>query len=756
MNDPARIQKNLHDIKFRLQEVFKASSRLPGLETIPFAQWENALERLSGQGKEGPTRLAVVGPIKSGKSTLTNSLFGGDYLRRGAGVVTSIVTRIRAGDTPRAELLFKTWEEINAEIEDALVLLPSFSASRPERGVDIRLEADRKELSRALRELGPERLVSGDVRNTNAVLLSAYVSGFDKVRETVSDQPVTRIYEGEDFPGHKEYVGEENLAVYLKDVLLTLPGPEQWKDLVEIADCQGSDSPNPLHLLMIEDYLLATHFILYVVSSRTGLRQADIRFLSLLRRLGLLDNVLFVVNVDISEHRDLEDAKAVVSRVAGEIALIRPDPEVVAVSALYNLLASAGKDAPPKETARLKEWRKDKEFVEFLDAENEKLKSLLQTRLVDERRTLMAKNEAGRLKVMVDGAADWARANKDLLTRDRTRTEKCLARIRTEQKSLADIKSMARDALEGAIRKSRGSLGWDTDRFFDPAAGELLAGARQFVRRFAPETRANAERFSQAIYMVFQELRTSLDRHMVEVVHPMVAGFLKQKEQEIAELVQKTGEPYKNLIQDPSVRIRTALGEEADTSEPPPLVVDMEKVKRDHGVRPPALRTSLRYSTRIRTESLFRLGTYRAFQGLLRLMSKGGDTRDRATPRAMADAVNRMKKEILRSLGEQLLDFKENLKFQYLFPLLDMAAQDLVRQLEERFVAYTEGMDQSFSLLNAKDRDREEAARLLEGMEWDLREMRRKLDQVYRDLDASAEAPTKSGTPEQPLEQNPG
>ncbi|MCK7509209.1 MAG: dynamin family protein [Desulfobacterales bacterium] len=42
-------------------------------------------------------RVAVVGAIKSGKSTFLNALLKGDFLKRGAGVVTSIVTRVRAG-----------------------------------------------------------------------------------------------------------------------------------------------------------------------------------------------------------------------------------------------------------------------------------------------------------------------------------------------------------------------------------------------------------------------------------------------------------------------------------------------------------------------------------------------------------------------------------------------------------------------------------------------------------------------------------
>ena len=57
-----------------------------------FSQWKTTCQIISEQISEEIMRVAVVGAIKSGKSTLVNTLFGGDYLKRGAGVVTSIVT----------------------------------------------------------------------------------------------------------------------------------------------------------------------------------------------------------------------------------------------------------------------------------------------------------------------------------------------------------------------------------------------------------------------------------------------------------------------------------------------------------------------------------------------------------------------------------------------------------------------------------------------------------------------------------------
>ncbi len=63
-----------------------------------FMHWEKQCSEIRQQLVRERLRIAVVGPIKSGKSTFINSLLKADYLKRGAGVITSIITRIRPGE----------------------------------------------------------------------------------------------------------------------------------------------------------------------------------------------------------------------------------------------------------------------------------------------------------------------------------------------------------------------------------------------------------------------------------------------------------------------------------------------------------------------------------------------------------------------------------------------------------------------------------------------------------------------------------
>jgi polynucleotide 5'-kinase involved in rRNA processing len=97
MDNFSTFKDELLRINQDMQALFATAKSIPGMSEYSFGDWEKACERLRRQLGEEVVRVAVVGPIKSGKSTFLNSVLRGDFLKRGAGVVTSIVTRVRAG-----------------------------------------------------------------------------------------------------------------------------------------------------------------------------------------------------------------------------------------------------------------------------------------------------------------------------------------------------------------------------------------------------------------------------------------------------------------------------------------------------------------------------------------------------------------------------------------------------------------------------------------------------------------------------------
>ena len=249
-----------------------------------------------------------------------------------------------------------------------MVLLPAMPAASEAASFDLRQAASRSALQAALAALGPDRLISNGTRNENSVLMASYLKGFESVKDIISTETVVRHYEGEEFALHRDFVGNDCLAVYLKDIEIEI-NADVLDGNLEVADCQGSDSPNPLHLAMIQDYLLLTHLIIYVISSRTGLRRADIRFLSMIRKMGLAEHILFVVNCDFSEHDSVDGLLPLIERIREEISLIKPSPSIYTLSSLYNLFENTGSGLSDKDRLRLLQWREEQAFSAFSDRE---------------------------------------------------------------------------------------------------------------------------------------------------------------------------------------------------------------------------------------------------------------------------------------------------------------------------------------------------------------------------------------------------
>jgi len=80
-----------------MADLLTTARGIPGLSGAIRNDWEKTCHHISRPISEDRVHVAVVGSIKSGKSTFINAFLKGDYLKRGAGVVTSIVTRVRKG-----------------------------------------------------------------------------------------------------------------------------------------------------------------------------------------------------------------------------------------------------------------------------------------------------------------------------------------------------------------------------------------------------------------------------------------------------------------------------------------------------------------------------------------------------------------------------------------------------------------------------------------------------------------------------------
>ncbi|WP_319525056.1 dynamin family protein [uncultured Desulfosarcina sp.] len=728
-NDTARLLDDAEEITERVDE--------------GIAHWRSTCRTISEQISQETMRVAVVGAIKSGKSTFVNTLFGGDYLKRGAGVVTSIVTRVRIGPELRAILYLKSWDEVNREIDQASVLLPSNSQPAETQPFDIRREKDRQRLTAALDDLAADQLISNDTRSAGSVLLECCLNGYERVRELVEADQRTVIFENGRFPEHRDFVGDDALAVYLKDVQLEIDTSGLGEG-VEIADCQGSDSPNPLHLAMIQDYLMMAHLTLYVVSSRTGLRQADIRFLSMIRKMGIMDTVAFIVNCDFSEHESLEDLVEGVRKIEADLSLLCPEPELFTFSALFRLMSQMEADLSPRDRDRYAHWCREAEMVAFADRERSRFAEFLEQKIRREKSHLLLKNHLERLEIVAGGIGSWIAFNRDLLARDVDGARELADHAHRQQDRLDRLKQTVKNALDGALIQAKRDLKSAVDGFFKEHDGGVVDGVVQFVRGYRVEMERYDENlkaagFAKTLYRVFQEFKQAVDAHMAETVNPMVIRFIRSREKSLAEYLDEIAEPYGAMIDEALKPVTAAVTDEKNdrrlTRSAIRIGPELDAIRKMAGLSLPPAAATMRYSAQIKTEAVMRFGFYKVVNLVKKALKKTGDKAHGEQFLALASGIRRMKRETERSILFHMKDYRENIKYQYMLKLADAAASALYSQVQERFRHHGADLSRLVDLMGEERLDKEKVSASLAKMGEASRALQDKITNLRSDLE---------------------
>lgn len=724
--------------------ILQAESLLSGNDTV-FEQWRKTSQSIDEQLLAHMVQIAVVGAIKSGKSTLVNSLLKNDHLKRGAGVVTSIVTRVRSGDDLRARLFFKSWDEVNAEIQQALVLFPTDEWRSDTHAFDIRRSQDRSDLKHAIDALDSELRIVQDSLNANGVLLSSYLKGYDEVKDYVASESTTREFGKNNFSDHRDFVGKDAAAVYLKDVELAVTGDVLTRN-IEIADCQGSDSPNPLHLAMIQDYLLKAHLIIYVVSSRTGIRQADIRFLSMIKRMGIAGSMLYVCNCDLNEHDTLEDLQALVQRIREELGMIVEDPQVFTLSALYNLFREIKPSA--KDRDRLAQWRKAEKLAAFSDGETQRLLSVLDRKLTRERSVLLLQNQMERIHVTATALQQWLKLNQNLIQRDADDAGKVIQGLDTHQARMKQVQSMIQSTMEGAVRKVVGDLKKEVDRFFDYYSGPLLKQIISFVREFHVDLEPYREQigtasFTHILYRVYQELKQAVDGFMAEKINPEIIAFVGKKENQLQQHLYSAAEPYEAMVKEALAKHEDALTQFGISSPRQEWALsvdlDLSAIKQAANLALPPAATTMSYSSQIKTEAILRLGLYNLIRAMRKLFKKPVADDKTEALKALKAGIRKMKSEFERSIQAHFKDYKENVKFQYIQRLGDLAGGRFYELLTAQFGDYIGDVKAFVAAIDHKRNDKENMDSALASLDQAITAMQSHLEASRREVQGLAE-----------------
>ncbi|MCK5916725.1 MAG: dynamin family protein, partial [Deltaproteobacteria bacterium] len=382
--------KLTNDFSFRIENLNKVLVQLENLwpENGELLQrWRQTLTTINELRLNFSLPVTCIGPVKSGKSTLINTLAGADLLPTGAGITTNFPTLLSAGKTFSAEIKLQPETVINEMFTRAANLLLSDDLKNSDPSLftsDERLQV--KELLNDYQIMG--NLTRHGIFNESYRLLKNLTAGAEKVSKYYLNSELDFTIDNPDDPAYRRFIQDETLSPFLSEIHIKAP-LTRLPAYLSLRDLPGLDTPNPSHQNIIIQQLSESPALIYVISSRIGLRQADYQLLEHLHELGLKERLLFVINLDLDVHDDKDDLNAMIRRCTDELDELGFTQSKYAFSALalFWSRAEISSTLNPTSKRRLQTWQEEQEKLAVSDTG---------ARLFLERLQDLGKNEAGK------------------------------------------------------------------------------------------------------------------------------------------------------------------------------------------------------------------------------------------------------------------------------------------------------------------------------------------------------------------------
>ncbi|MGM0643119.1 MAG: dynamin family protein [Thermodesulfobacteriota bacterium] len=677
-----------------LGEILARMKDIPGMHDESFEKWESAVREIPERIRSGLIRVAVAGAIKSGKSTLINSMAGGDFLKRGAGVATSIVTRIQKHDKLSARIVLKSFDEINSQVEQALNLISGAGFDKETR-FDIRRKKDRQYLSEVNEKCLSDLSIEDSAVRTEKLIMENALAGYAECRDIVESDEAVLELSGDEFSGHKRFTGDPALAFFVRDVKLYIHGV-LIDEGVEVADCQGADSTDPAHLSQILKYLESANMIVYVISSRTGIREADVKFLSLVREMGLIENILFVINCDLSEHDGLDDFLMLEQKIRHDLSFVKKDVEVYSFSSLFNLFEKTEENLSARDADRLAQWRRDAEFTDYAARMTNEFNRALGHMIEHDRYHLLLFNHVERLNLIAENVKERLDLFSDILGDDAEKAEQTVAGLKETREKSIRMELIFRSSARSMIKGLKEEIESDLDFHFNKSEDAPARSITGFVEGWSPDRAPYLEKiasrgFSEALHLFFLDFAKAFNRYAVEKITPKIMKLVRNQEEKIRNHFKALYDSYTVVPPGYAAFGREGMSDaepgmvnvkESDTSLKSP--VDLEMVKKIAGLEIPDLRFSPGYTGRIRVESLAGFGFHSVVQVLRKLLNREETL---SMERGFKTACARMKKEVLADSLKGMAEYESELKNQYLYPLIESSLRSFDEVMSEKFRA---------------------------------------------------------------------
>ncbi|MBN2232925.1 MAG: dynamin family protein [Deltaproteobacteria bacterium] len=371
-------------------------------------RWLTTIHHLRDPAGHARVPVTVVGTVKSGKSTLVNAIAGQVLLPMAAGITTTFMTAVRPAAELGARIALQPLEQVDFVFQQAAGLLfPDTCGENPPRLTDAKARRTVAAQLQEFRTAAPTALTAQGTFHEPYRLLQNLIQGYDTVAAIYADDTRERSYTTDDFNDFPPCIASEPISAYLARAEVFCPLPD-LPELLTLQDCQGLDTPSPTQQAMVVRQLALSPVLLFVISSRMGLRQADYRLLEHIRELGLADRLQFVLNVDLLEHPTRAAMEEMIDRCRRELEEVGCRRPLYSFSALYHLAcrrdpaaAVAGNTVDPRKLAA---WEAIPELTDRSRSEWDRFLAELQRIGTTDAARIFLDHAADRLQHVLNGA----------------------------------------------------------------------------------------------------------------------------------------------------------------------------------------------------------------------------------------------------------------------------------------------------------------------------------------------------------------
>ena len=612
--------------------------------------WQEALQHAEDRLQQAKVRIAVLGAVKSGKSTLLNAVLGADRLRRGAGILTSIVTRIQLGKISRAHLRFKSKSLLDRQFQAALAFLQSSDSSLPSCKLD--QASERQSLLHWLDEQPAEEDTSHF--SEERAFLRACLVGYSEAIGYLNNSTQVRTWSGEESCHHQAWVEQDSRAVFLEDLLLEEPG-WTWQG-TEIADCQGIDSPNPLHLVQVQEYASRSNLLIYVISSRIGIRQADVHLLRNLYQLGLADQIIFVINLDLNEHEEQADVDRITEHILRDLRRCGwQQPHYFMFSALH-LLLQRKLELTTREQKQLEFWQ-DHPVSQMSANAWKTFQEELHMRLAHQQSQTLLAGEWRHCQRLHRQVSEFVERLQITLSAETLDWEEWQSELQHRQRYLNYHEQNLRYTLKGGEQQWKQHIDYGVRALFERQGGKVWSSLDRFLRQLElTQPKDNFSPNTQSMLWV-QEVREKLLRWVVDEINVSLLPEIARLCSEITMLINQAVEPFFEVLdelQHREYKLQSKLQNDlVSSSENPKVYWQFPEIE------PISFTTTMAFQTpeQLRSWLLYGQSWFRTLW--------------RKERNPQIDFHQQSQRELERQLRENLdfdvLNYRENLKYRYLW-----------------------------------------------------------------------------------------